>query len=81
MKVRLIIVLLLISVFATSTTWASSFRDMYVFGDSLSDQGNFFAVTVRTRLLSQHHLLNTVMGSISEDSPMVLTILIIYPQI
>lgn len=42
MKLRFVIVVLLISMFTTSTTWASSFGGMYVFGDSLSDQGNFF---------------------------------------
>nr|WP_319494381.1 SGNH/GDSL hydrolase family protein [uncultured Desulfobacter sp.] len=45
MKLRGIIVLLLISVFSTNPIWASQFSGMYVFGDSLSDQGNIFAAT------------------------------------
>jgi len=48
MKLRFIITLLLISVFITPITWASSFSGMYVFGDSLSDQGNFFTISSTT---------------------------------
>lgn len=45
MKLRCLIVLCLIAVCSTNPTWASSFSGMYVFGDSLSDQGNFYSAT------------------------------------
>lgn len=45
MRLRLSILVLMISLFIASSAAALPYSALYVFGDSLSDQGNFFAVT------------------------------------